>query len=327
MSQFSMANFRCKWWQATVAMSHHVNNHFQIRVKFRNAGVPLWKIYGTQALEWHIYSCVAEDTAAACVRSIQEYPLCIYIYTWCLYTLTNFSPSNRIWLRSCFFISFKALKFRAILMEVHICYDMIWCVLFLIDVVGPNVMIWYEIWFGFNPLIRFNPDLAWFSSTLILLETARMNNLSLNPDKIQFKSTDCKFFGHRLTPEGLKPDPEKIKSIIIMRLLQSIQQLISFNGMVNHLKRFNPVLSKFAEPLRKLQKSDTVWAWEFEQQTAFEKTKTALTTLPILAYFNKDKGHIIQNDIQDWTQCSLVTRRLACSLCIQNSNRHRVQIL
>ena len=44
---------------------------------------------------------------------------------------------------------------------------------------------------------------------LTLLETARMNNLSLNPGKIQFKSTDCKFFGHRLTPEGLKLDPEK----------------------------------------------------------------------------------------------------------------------
>ena len=34
---------------------------------------------------------------------------------------------------------------------------------------------------------------------LTLLETARMNNLSLNPDKIQFKSTDCKFFGHWLS--------------------------------------------------------------------------------------------------------------------------------
>ena len=41
-----------------------------------------------------------------------------------------------------------------------------------------------------------------------------MNNLSLNPDKIQFKSTDCKFFGHRLTPEGLKLDPEKVKAIV-----------------------------------------------------------------------------------------------------------------
>ena len=31
---------------------------------------------------------------------------------------------------------------------------------------------------------------------LTLLKTARMNNLSLNPKKIQFKSTDSKFFGH-----------------------------------------------------------------------------------------------------------------------------------
>ena len=31
---------------------------------------------------------------------------------------------------------------------------------------------------------------------ITLLETARKNNLSLNPKKIQFKSTDFKFFGH-----------------------------------------------------------------------------------------------------------------------------------
>ena len=44
---------------------------------------------------------------------------------------------------------------------------------------------------------------------LTLLETARMNNLSLNLNKIQFKYTDCKFFGHRLTPEGLRTRPRK----------------------------------------------------------------------------------------------------------------------
>ena len=43
-----------------------------------------------------------------------------------------------------------------------------------------------------------------------------MNNLSVNPDKIQFKSTDCKFFRYKLTPEGLKLDPEKIKAILAM---------------------------------------------------------------------------------------------------------------
>ena len=131
---------------------------------------------------------------------------------------------------------------------------------------------------------------------LTLLETARMNNLLLNPDKIQFESTDCKFFGHRLTPEGLRPDPEKVKAIVDMKPLQSIQALQSFNGMVNYLKRFSPVLTELSEPLQRLQKSDTVWAWESEQQTAFEKIKTILTTLPVLTYFDKDKDHILQTD-------------------------------
>ena len=86
------------------------------------------------------------------------------------------------------------------------------------------------------------------------LKTARMNNLSLNPDKIQFKSTDGKFFRHRLNPEGLKPDPEKVKAIIDMKPLQSMQSLQSFNGMVNYLRRFSPVLTELSEPLRILHK-------------------------------------------------------------------------
>ena len=132
---------------------------------------------------------------------------------------------------------------------------------------------------------------------LTLLEIVRMNNLSLNPNKIQFKATDCKFFGHRLTPEGLKLDPEKVKAMVDVKPPQSIiQTLQSFNGMVNYLKRLNPVLTELSEPLRRLQKCDTVWTWESEQQTAFEKIKTTLTTLPVLKYFDKDKDHIIQTD-------------------------------
>ena len=117
---------------------------------------------------------------------------------------------------------------------------------------------------------------------LTLPETARMNNLLLNIDKIHFKSTDSKFFSHILTPEGLKPDSEKVKAIVDTKPPQSIQTLQSFNGMVNYLKRFSPVLTELSEPLRRLQKHDTVWAWESEQQTTFEKIKTALTTLPVL---------------------------------------------
>ena len=86
---------------------------------------------------------------------------------------------------------------------------------------------------------------------LTLLETARMNNLSLNPDKIQFKSTDCKFFRHWLTPEGLKLDHEKVKAIVDKKPLESLQTLQSFNGMVNYLKRFSPFLTELSEQFRR----------------------------------------------------------------------------
>ena len=66
--------------------------------------------------------------------------------------------------------------------------------------------------------------------------------------------------------------------------------------MVNYFKIFSPVLTELSEPLKRLQKCDTVLAWESVQQIAFKNIKTALTTLPVLTYFDKDKDHIIQAD-------------------------------
>ena len=97
-------------------------------------------------------------------------------------------------------------------------------------------------------------------TVLVLCETARLNNLSLNSKKMQFKSTDCKFFRHRLTPEGIKVDPKKIQAIIQMDPPQNVATLQSFNGMVIYLKRFSPVLSALSEPLRRLCKSGVEWA-------------------------------------------------------------------
>ena len=75
---------------------------------------------------------------------------------------------------------------------------------------------------------------------------------------------------------------------------QNVASLQSFNGMVNYLKKFSPVLSELSEPLRRLCKSEVKWAWESEQQNAFEAIKQVITTLPVLAYFDKTKKHTIQ---------------------------------
>ena len=57
---------------------------------------------------------------------------------------------------------------------------------------------------------------------LALCETARMNNLSLNPKKMQFKLRDCKFFGDRITTNGIGVDPEKVEAITKMKAPDSL---------------------------------------------------------------------------------------------------------
>ena len=86
-------------------------------------------------------------------------------------------------------------------------------------------------------------------TVLVLCKTARLNNLSLNSKQMQFKSTDCKFFGHIPTPDGIKVDPKKMEAIIQMDPSQNVASLQSFNGMVNYLKKFSPVLSELSELL------------------------------------------------------------------------------
>ena len=133
-------------------------------------------------------------------------------------------------------------------------------------------------------------------TVLVLCETARLNNLSLNSKKMQFNSTDCKFFGHRLIQDNIIVDPKKIEAIIQMDPPQNVANMQSFNEIVNYLKKFSPILSELPEPLRRLCKSEVKWAWESEQQNAFEAIKQVIMTLPVLTYFDKTKKHTIQCD-------------------------------
>ena len=49
-----------------------------------------------------------------------------------------------------------------------------------------------------------------------LLDRCRERNIKLNK-KFTFKCDDVQFIGHRLTKEGLKPDPAKVKAILSMK--------------------------------------------------------------------------------------------------------------
>jgi len=60
-------------------------------------------------------------------------------------------------------------------------------------------------------------------------------------------------------------------------------------GLVNYLSKFLSQLSELCEPLRRLTHKGVEWSWSTKQEKAFESVKQAVTSVPILRYFNSSE--------------------------------------
>nr|GEW31614.1 reverse transcriptase domain-containing protein [Tanacetum cinerariifolium] len=110
-------------------------------------------------------------------------------------------------------------------------------------------------------------------------------NMKLNPKKCSFGLAEGVFLGYVVTPEGIKPCPDKTAAVLQLPLPRTIKEFQSLNGKLASLNRF---LSKSAEKslplfqtLKKcIKKSDFHWTAEAEQ--AFQQLKQHLSELPLL---------------------------------------------
>ena len=107
------------------------------------------------------------------------------------------------------------------------------------------------------------------------LERARECNLKFKPGKCHFRSTGVNYIGHKLTPDGIKPDPEKIEAIVNMPKPHDKKGVQRLLGMVNYVSKFMPSMSEITSPQRELLKKDVTWHWSVHAR-AFEKIKTIL---------------------------------------------------
>ena len=121
-----------------------------------------------------------------------------------------------------------------------------------------------------------------------LLERCRERNIKLNKDKFKFKCSKVPFIGHLLTNEGIKPDPRKVEAICNMPRPEDVQAVQRFVNTVKYLSKFLEGLSDMCEPLQRLMYKDVPWVWSQEQELAFEKIKKAVSTAPVLKFFNPD---------------------------------------
>lgn len=148
-------------------------------------------------------------------------------------------------------------------------------------------------------------DIVIFSKSLqehlqhlkLIFEELRKYNLKMQIDKSEFLRKEVPFLGHIITPEGIKPNPEKIKAILNYPLPKTQTEIKSYLGVTNYYRKFIKDYAKIAKPLTKvLKKGEKIDCENYQYVEAFNKLKEIITNAPVLAYPDFDKQFHINTD-------------------------------
>ena len=148
-----------------------------------------------------------------------------------------------------------------------------------------------------DDIVVFGKDQSEHDNNLLnLMEVASKYGLVFNYDKCEVKVPEIKFFGCIYDPNGVRPDPEKVKDIQSLSAPSNVNELQQFLGMVQHLSSFVPRLSDHTDTLRGLLRKDSDWQWTASHQKSFEDLKKEVARECTLTYFNTKKTTTIQVD-------------------------------
>ena len=131
---------------------------------------------------------------------------------------------------------------------------------------------------------------------MAFLQRCEAQGVVLNTDKFALRQKEVPFIGHIATDEGLRVDPAKVRAITEMPAptdKAGVQRLL---GLAQYLSKFLPHLSDITKPLRELTQNDVDWTWESPQQTAWDTLKKAVTSTPVLRYYNLKEEVTLQCD-------------------------------
>ena len=117
-----------------------------------------------------------------------------------------------------------------------------------------------------------------------VFERLRHAQLKLGADKCTFEAREVSYLSHRVTEEGLLPDPCLLAAIREISPPKNSTEVRSFLGLAGYYRRYVKNFAAIAGPLHTLTRKDSIFYWDPDCQDAFDRLKTLLTTSPITAF-------------------------------------------
>ncbi|GFX13786.1 retrovirus-related Pol polyprotein from transposon 17.6 [Trichonephila clavipes] len=130
--------------------------------------------------------------------------------------------------------------------------------------------------------------------------------LKLNISKCVFGVTELIFLSHLITPDGIKPLPDKVQAVLDYKQPETVGSLRKFLGLLNFYRRFLPraaeqqyLLSEFLKG-SKGKKDSKPLNWSSEAITAFQRCKQALADAALLAHPSPSAPLALHVDASDY---------------------------
>ena len=130
----------------------------------------------------------------------------------------------------------------------------------------------------------------------LVLSALTKAGLKLNPSKCAFARESVVCLGHKLSREGVSPDPTNIEKIKSWKAPTNAKKLRAFLGLTGYYRQFVKGYSNIAGCLTDLTRDDAKWHWEEQHQKAFETLRDALVSDLVMCYPNFDIPFIVKTD-------------------------------
>ena len=114
--------------------------------------------------------------------------------------------------------------------------------------------------------------------------------------KCFFGVQEVEYLGHIVSHEGVKVDPNKIKSIKEWKVQKTIKKLRGFLRLTGYYHKFVKNYGRIATPLTTLLKKDA-FSWTPEATKAFEHLKESMCLAPVLATPDFTNFFIVECDV------------------------------
>jgi transposase InsO family protein len=129
-----------------------------------------------------------------------------------------------------------------------------------------------------------------------VLDRLRVAGIRLKNSKCEWAREEVSYLGFRISSQGRKVDPERVRAIVEMPEPKDVIGLRSYLGMVVFYARFIQDMAALAEPLHRLLRKDEDWRWGPEEEAAFRAVNAALSSAPTLTHFDPQRTLVVSAD-------------------------------